>query len=109
MVHDGKDVRTWPSFAVGRILDHHADPYKVDILEGYGEVSDGVDLDGVVACCSKGDLDLERIRVVAEDSRMDVATCGSLDGQVGMVMARGEMDGWGRPCACVEVEDFENG
>ena len=26
---------------------------------------------------------------------MDVATCGSLDGQVGMVMALGEMDGLG--------------
>ena len=81
----------------------------MDILGNYGEASDGVDLGDVVACYSKGDLGLERIRVVVEGNHMDVVACDSLGDQVGMVMVRDEMGDLDRPCACAEVADFESG
>ena len=102
------DVQTWPSSAEGRVLDHHVDPYKVDILEGYDVVSGGVDLGGVVACCSMGGLAQERIRVAVVGSHMDVTTCGSLGGQVGMGMVRGEV-ALDHPYAYAEVEGSKSG
>ena len=96
-----------PSSVVDKVLVHHVDPYKKDILEGCGVKED---LGGVVACCSRGGLDREHIQEEADGSHMghEVAY-GSLDDQVGMVIVHGEMDGWDLPCKGAEVADSENG
>lgn len=104
---DGMGGLTLQSSVVDKVLVHRVDPYKEDILEGCGVKED---LGGVVACCSRGGLDQERIQEEADGSHMGYAVAyGSLDDQVGMVMVHGEMDGLDLPCKGAEVVDSENG
>ena len=105
---DERDELTLPSFVGGKVLDHRVDPCKEDILNGYCGVKE--DLGDVVACCSRGDLVRDHILGEANGSHIvDAMTCGSSDGQVGMVMIHGEMDDLDLPCMGVEVVNSENG